>query len=337
MRVGSWWARARERYGWLDHLARAVDRYIEHNGYHYVASIAYFTLLSLIPMLMVTLSVAGFVLADQPGVLNQLLHGITSAVPGPLGTKAGELLQGFIEQRTKVGVLGLAIGLYSGWNWMNALRDALTAMWEQQRPALPFFRTIAKDLLALLSLVVALTVSFSLTASSGTLGTFLLSLAGVDDASWAHTAVSILSIPLALLADWLVFLWVLARLPREPVGIRSAMRGAVAAAIGFELLKLAGGIYLGIVGGTPTGAAFGSVIGLLFFIALVSRLLVFITAWTATGFDAPRKAVAPPGPFVLAPVMRPRRSGPRVLAGAVAGSVLTLVLGRVFRRRRRDE
>ena len=48
-----------------------------------------------------------------------------------------------------------------------------------------------------------------------TLGTFLLSLAGVDDASWAHTAVSILSIPLALLADWLMFLWVLARLPRE--------------------------------------------------------------------------------------------------------------------------
>lgn len=326
------WRRLRTRYRWLDHLARAVDRYVDHNGYHYVASIAYFSLLSLIPMMLLAFSVAGYVLAGEKGLLIQLQHSISSLVPGSLGQQVGKLLDGFIAQRTNVGVLGLAVGLYSGWNWINALRDALTAMWDQQRPPLPLVRTVLRDLLALLSLTVALIVSFALSASGGFLGNYLLRLIGLDDTSWAHTAVSLGSVPLALLADWLVFLWVLARLPREAVGMRSAMRGAVAAALGFELLKQAGSIYLGLISHSATGAAFGSVIGLLFFISLVSRLLVFITAWTATARDAPRKLVPPPTSLVLRPVA-PQQSPAKVpaFAGVVTGVVATLAFQRLWR------
>ena len=314
-----------------------MDRYVDYNGYHYVASISYFSLLSLIPMLLVALSVAGFVLAGQPRLLNQLLQSITSLVPGPLGIKVGELLQSFVQQRANVGVLGLLIGLYSGWNWINALRDALTAMWDQQRPPLPLVRTVLKDMLALLSLTAALIVSFALTASGGVLGNYLIKLAGLDHTTWAHTVVSLASVPLALLADWLVFLWVLANLPREAVGTRSAMRGAAAAAIGFELLKLAGGIYLGLISRSPTSAAFGSVIGLLFFISLVSRLVVFITAWTATANDAPRRPAPTPATVVLHPEVRPNvMPAVPAAAGVLTGVAVTLAFQRLRRSRRRS-
>ncbi|MDT7724451.1 MAG: rane protein [Actinomycetota bacterium] len=310
-----------------------MDRYVDYNGYHYVASIAYFSLLSLIPMMLVAFSVAGFVLAGEPQLLDQLQAAITSLVPGSLGEKVGDLIKQFVDQRANVGVLGLAVGLYSGWNWINALRDALTAMWDQQRPPAPLLRVIVRDLMALLSLTVALIVSFALTASGGALGKYLLKLAGLDDESWAHTVISIGSVPLALLADWLVFLWVLAKLPREAVGMRSAMRGAAAAALGFELLKQAGSIYLGLVSRSPTGAAFGSIIGLLFFISLVSRLLVFITAWTATARDAPRKLAPPPASLVLRPVELPAASP----AAPAAAGVLAGVLGTLaFQRWRRS-
>jgi membrane protein len=298
-----------------------------------VASISYFSLLSLIPMLMVALSVAGFVLANEPSLLDELLRSISGAVPGPLGSRVGDLLEGFIEQRTQVGVFGLLIGLYSGWNWMNALRDALTAMWDQRRLRMPLLRVIFKDLLALLSLVAALAISFALTALGGVLGNTLLRLAGLDGTSWARTVLSLASVPLALLANWLVFLWVLARLPREPVGIRSAMRGAAAAALGFELLKQAGNVYLGLIANSPTGAAFGSAIGLLFFISLVSRLLVFITAWTATARDAPQVHAPPVGTAV---VLRPTpvRSAPFLpaVAGLLTGTLATLAIQRLHRR-----
>jgi membrane protein len=303
-----------------------VDRYIDNNGYHYVASISYFSLLSLVPMLMVALSAAGFVLASQPALLSRLVRSITSAVPGPLGSQVGGILESFVEQRTNVGVIGLVIGLYSGWNWMNALRDALTAMWDQHQPRQPLLRTIFVDELALLSLAGATMISFALTASGGALGSILLRLTGLDDTQWAHTGLSIASVALALLADWLVFLWILAKLPREPVGIRSAMRGAVAAAIGFELLKQAGSIYLGLIGRSPTGAAFGSVIGLLFFISLVARLVVFITAWTATAPDTP-KVLRPPSGVLAIRTETPSRAVTLAPAavGALTGALATVV------------
>ncbi|WP_020667071.1 inner membrane protein YhjD [Amycolatopsis nigrescens] len=328
------WRRLRGRYRWLDHLVRAVDRYVDHHGYHFVGSITYFSLLSLVPVLMVAFSVAGFVLAGQPKVLGELLEWITHAVPGPLGQSVRGLLEHFVEQRTQVGVFGVLIGLYSGWNWMNALRDALTAMWDQNRTGLSLLRTVPKDLLALLGLGAALLVTFALTASSGVLGDYLLRVLELDQTGWGKVAIGVASVPLALFADWLVFLWVLTRLPRDPVGIRSAMRGAVAAAIGFELLKQAGSFYLRLIGDSPTGAAFGSVIGLMVFISLVSRLLVFITAWTATARDAPATALPPPAPVVI-------RAGPGrhrdplvpATVGALAGITATLL----FHRHRRRE
>lgn len=327
------WARARARYRWLDHLALATNRYLEYGGYHYVASITYFSLLSLVPILMLASSAAGFVLATQPHLLDQMLHAISGTLPGALGDKASELLTGFVEQRTGVGVAGLVVGLYSGWNWMNSLRDALTAMYGQNRSEGPLLRTIMMDVLALLGLAAALLVSFGITVSGTAVGRYLLQLIGVDDTSWGHSVLSATSVPLALLADWLVFLWVLTRLPRERVGWRSAMRGAVAAALGFELLKQAGGFYLSLISASPSGVAFGSVIGLLFFISLIARMLVYITAWTATARDAPRKPVPPPSPTQLRPVVAPRRhtAGPLAL-GAVLGALGTFFALRGRRR-----
>ncbi len=329
------WARARARYRWLDHIARATNRYIESGGYHYVASITYFSLLSLVPLLMVASSVAGFVLATQPHLLGTLVSAIVKTLPGGLGGKATDLLTGFVEQRTSVGVLGLAIGLYSGWNWMNAMRDALTALWGQNRSDQSLLRLILVDLLALLGLSAALIVSFTLTISGTALGSYLLRLAGLDDTSWGHQLVSASSVPLSLAADWLVFLWVLTRLPRQKVGVRSAVRGAVAMAVGFEALKLAGGFYLRLIGDSPTGIAFGSVIGLIFFISLVARLLVFVTAWTATGSDAPPRPVQPPAPVVLKPVVvvDPPLAVPATV-GVVTGVLGTLLALRLRRSRR---
>ncbi|GAA3530984.1 YhjD/YihY/BrkB family envelope integrity protein [Amycolatopsis ultiminotia] len=328
------WARARARYRWLDHLARATNRYLDYGGYHYVASITYFSLLSLVPILMLASSAAGFVLATQPHLLDTLLHAISGTLPGSLGDRAADVLTGFVEQRTGVGLAGLVVALYSGWNWMNSLRDALTAMYGQNRSDQPLLRTIVMDVLALLGLAAALLVSFGISVSGTAAGRYLLELVGVTDTGWGHRVLSMTSVPLALLADWLVFLWVLTRLPRERVGWRSAMRGAVAAAVGFELLKQAGGFYLSLIGHSPSGVAFGSVIGLLFFISLIARMLVYITAWTATARDAPRKPVPPPTATQLRPIIVPRRSSavPATL-GAVVGVVGTLF---ALRGRRRD-
>ncbi|HEY3610527.1 MAG TPA: YhjD/YihY/BrkB family envelope integrity protein [Pseudonocardiaceae bacterium] len=278
----------RRRYPWLDRLARAGKRYVDHHGYHYAASITYFSVLSLVPMLMVALAAVGFVLAGQPTLLGAARRLLTAAVPGPLSGVTNGLFDNVVDHRVKIGVFGLAVGLYSGWNWMNALRDSLTAMWCQERSPQRLLPTVAKDLLALLGLAAALLVSFTLTAAGGALGSLLLRLAGLSDAGWANALLVAGSVVLAVAANWLVFLWVLAKLPREPVDTRGAVRAALAAAIGFEILKRLGSVYLGLVGRSPVGVAFGGIVGLLVFIYVVSRMLMLVTAWTVEAArDAP--------------------------------------------------
>lgn len=286
----------RRRYRWLDRVLRAGGRYLDHRGYAYAASITYFTVLSLIPLLLVGLSVAGFVLVDQPAVLAQVRAGIGEAVPPSLDTAIGNLVTGLIRHRTRIGVIGLAVALYSDWNWMNTLRDALTAMWDRQPARQAIVPMVLKDVLALLSLAAALLVSFGLTAGAGWLGALLLRLVGLSDSGWVHGLLVVASVLLAVAANWLVFIWVLAKLPREPVEARSAVRGALAAAIAFEVLKWIGNVYLTAVGRSPLGVTFGWLVGLLIFIYLVARMLMLVTAWTAVGAtpkpDEPAEPVA---------------------------------------------
>jgi membrane protein len=316
----------RERYGWFDHLARMIDRYANNHGYHFAASITYFSVLSLIPLLMVLLAVAAFVLTGHPTLLGELRNAIHSVVPGALGPLMNTLVDNVIDHRVKLGIVGLVVGLYSGWNWMNALRDALTGMWDQRKPDLPLLRTIVRDLMALGSLAVAIAISFGLTEAGAALGGWLLRLLGWSGFGWANVGLQIASVVLALVADWLVFCWVLTKLPREPVPLRFAVRGAAGAAVAFEILKRGANLYLNALGASPIGATFGSIIGLLVFVYLVSRVLILAAAWTATAQPQHRPA---PVPVVIPPAPTPVLTARAALGLVGFGAIAVLVLQRL--------
>jgi membrane protein len=207
-------------------------------------------------------------------------------------------------------------------------------MWGHDVPAKPFLRRMASDLLSLVSLGLALGISFGLTAAGSGLSTFLLRLVGLDDDGWAVFLLRVGTIVLGIAANWLVFLWVLTRLPRQRVGARSALRGAVLAAVGFEILKQVATVYLGIVATSPTGALFGPIIGLLLFANLVSRVLLFTTAWTATTRQNLHVELPPPPPpAVIRPTVEVR-GGPGV-RDSVALLGAGALLGALWKRRRR--
>jgi membrane protein len=210
----------------------------------------------------------------------------------------------------------------------------LTAQWGQEKRKLPMIPTLIKDLLSLIGLGLALVISFAITAAGTGLGTTLLTLVGLKNTGWAHTLLILLTVVLAVAADWLVFLWVISRLPRERVSARSAMRGALAAAIGFEVLKQLATILLKSATGSPTATVFGPVIGLLVFANLVSRFLLYITAWTATATEnqVTKPKPAPPA-AIIAPTIAVRRGiAPAFAAGIFAAGTLA---GVVLRRRDR--
>lgn len=309
--------RLRQKYGWLDHVFRANEAFGERYGNHYAAAITYFSVLSLFPLLMVGFSVAGFVLANNATALTELRNGILNSAPPGLGDLFSKLVDSALAARGATGILGLLLALYSGLGWMTNLRDALTAQWGQEKKKAPFVSTTLKDLASLAGLGLALVVSFGLTAVGGGIGHTLLRLVGLEDQGWALFLLRVATVVLALLANMLVFLWVLSRLPREKVTVRSAVKGAAIAAIGFEILKQVASVYLASVTSSPSGVIFGPIIGLLVFANLVSRFLLFVTAWTATAKENLVTVVHPPPPAVIRPAVTVRR-GPG--AGSVVGA-----------------
>lgn len=330
----SWLARQRRRRPWLDHLARAYDAFTERYGNHYAAAITYFSVLSLFPLLMIAFAVVGFVLANDAEQLRNLKESIAAAVPNGLDTIVNDLVDEAINSRGTVGVIGLLAAAYSGLGWMSNLRDALTAQWGIEHQQVPFLKRTASDLLSLLGLGLALAISFGLTAAGGALGTQLLDLMGLDDDPWAVFLLRVATIVLALVANWVVFIWVLSRLPREKVGAKSAVRGAIAAAIGFEILKQLATVFLASVTSSPSGVVFGPIIGLLVFANLVARYLLFIAAWTATARENLVEAVPrPPSPAVIRPVLEVR-TGPRA-RDALSLLGVGALLGLLWRRRSR--
>ena len=297
--------RYRLRFPWLDHLVRAGKSYTAHHGDHYAAAITFFSVLSLVPLLMIAFAVAGFVLAGNQELLRQLQDQVQAVAPVGLGETLNQVIDGAIASRNGVGIVGLLGALYSGLGWMGNLREALTAQWQStqwqstqgqstqgqstqgEQPPEPggFLRTKVFDLLALLGLGLALVVSFTLTGLGTAFAGVVLDAFGLRQVFVARLAFFVLAVALSVGGMWLVFLWVLARLPREPVPLRNVMRAAWCGAVGFEVLKQAFAIYLDSVTASPTGRLFGPVIGLMVFAYFVSRFLLFLTAWAAVARD----------------------------------------------------
>src|SRR5581483_6259127 len=124
--------------------------------------------------------------------------------------------------------------------------------------------------------------------------------------------------------------WVFARLPREPVTWRSATRAAVGAAVGLEVIKRVMVVYLATVTETPTGAAFGPILGLFIFTFTVSQFILFLTAWAATSRG---NQVEPPPPAPPPAVIRPEvtvhgGTGPGAVAGLLGAGAMAGLLGR---------
>jgi len=321
--------RLRRKYPWLDHVIRANDAFTERYGNHYAAAITYFSVLSVFPLLMVAFAVVGLVVNHDQTIIHKISDSINNSVPAGLRALVNGIVNGALDSGSGVGIFGLLIALYSGVGWMSNLRDALTAQWGQEKKQQPFLTSTFKDLLALVGLGVALVVSFALTAVGGGVGQFLLQFVGLEHATWAIVLLRGATIVLGLLANTLVFLWVIARLPREQVALRSAVKGAVIAAVGFVILQQVATVYLASVTKSPSAALFGPVIGLLVFANLVSRFLLFVTAWTATATENRQEVVPAPPPVRLEQHVTVQRGpGFGAVAGAFGAGALLAWLGR---------
>lgn len=329
--------RLRARMPWFDHVMRAQQRYTDCKGDFYAAGITYFTIFALFPLLMVGYAVGGFVLASRPELLAKVKHQIEATVGGDLGQQVILLMDSAIDSRASVGIIGLATAAWAGLSWMAKLREALSQMWGRYRNKRPgFVRTKLSDLGSLLSAFMAIVATIALSALGNTsVMKNVLQWFGIHESRGLTLMLQLASIALSVLVSWLLFSWVIARLPRESVSFRSSIRAGLIAAVTFEIFKLVAAIYLSSVTTGPAGATFGPVLGLMVFAYITARLILFSTAWAATTPENMGEDPVPaPGPAVIQNriITRPGLGPWQAAVAAGVGALGALSLSRWRRR-----
>ena len=189
------------------------------------------------------------------------------------------------------------------------------------------------DLRVLVVLGVTLLGSISVSVlATGALDVGLAWL-GLADGEVGAVVPAAAALVLGLGTGFLVFFWILTRLPRTAVPRRGVIRAALVGALGFEVLKQAVALSIGSVTGTPGGAVFGPLLGLLLFCYLVSRFALLVSAWAATarGNELPSAPAtepavpAPTGPGPAPSEPEPAIPGPERVEPAAAAPVLPSV------------
>lgn len=319
--AGRWHAIKQRRPG-IAHIVRGYQRYKDQHSDHLAAAITYFSFLALFPLVLLGVSVLGFVLAAHADLEQRLFNSIYKNAPGAFGDTLHHIVQSAINSRRGVGVIGLVGVLFAGLGWIANLRTAIDSVWGLPPAKRNFVMAKGADLLVLVGLGLGIVLSVGLTAGGTALGGAVLKAVHLAGRTGAGTVTGVLGILLGIAGSMLVFGWLLVWLPDVEVPRRTAFRATLIAAIGFEILKIVGTFYIARVVKSPTGAAVGSVVGILVWMDLVCRFLLYCVAWAATA-ARPRELVAGLPPPPLEDVREPRATGSVSPLGVAAGLVST--------------
>ncbi|WP_192458583.1 inner membrane protein YhjD [Musicola keenii] len=297
----------------IAHLVRASVRFNDRMGSQFSAAITYFSFLSLIPILMVTFAAVGFVLASNPDMLTRLLERIVNSISDPnLARMLKNTVHTAVRQRTSVGLTGLLIALYSGVNWIGNLREAIRALsrdvWERSpHEEQKIYYRYLRDFMSLIGLLIALVLTLFLTSIAGSAQAAIVNALGLSGIKWLRPAMTLITLFISIFANYLLFLWILWVLPGHKPQRAALLRGTLMAAVGFEILKFAMTMVLPQLATSPSGAAFGSVIGLMTFFYFFALLTLFCAAWIATAEKKnDKKAGDPPNPLPPADISPPQ-------------------------------
>jgi membrane protein len=306
-----WWTRAyasvgaviaaqRRRFRWFDHLARAGGRYQRTQGDLMAAGVTYFAFLALFPVLLLAASVIGLVLSGNELLQQELFGAIRDTFPGTIGRTLVRQLRDAIDGAGFIGLVALAGFLYAGLRTMDKLRVGMERIWKGHVDEPDVLRDNLADLVALVLLGAVGLASLGLTGAVTQASSWVLSLLGLTHEPGFDMLTKVLGVALAVVADTVVFLWLLRVVPSVSHPLRLLLPGALFGAAGLEVLKLLGGYYLSLINDSVTASAFGGAVGLLVWINLVARFAFFTAAWTATLRSV---EAASPAPWtIVAPV-----------------------------------
>ncbi|MER6558821.1 YihY/virulence factor BrkB family protein [Streptomyces sp. NPDC001027] len=260
------------------HAWRSYERLDRVKWTRLAAAMTFVSFVALFPLLTVAAAVAAATLTESRQ--QELQDKIADQVPG-ISDQID--VHGLVENAGTVGSIAGAVLLLTGIGWVGQMRDCLRAVWElpdkDENPVL----AKVKDAGVLVGLGGAVLLTLAISTVASALVGWITDELGIDQAGWGSLLLRSAAFAVAVLADFLLLLYVLTLLPGVEPGRRRLVVAAFIGAVGFELLKLLLSGYMQGVAAKSMYGAFGVPIALLLWINFTAKLVLYCAAWTATG------------------------------------------------------
>lgn len=333
-------------------LHEAGLKWYDDNCIRLGASLSYYTILSLFPLILVALAIVRVLFFNSDAVRELILNGL-SGVTGGFRDDFDAALNAATRTRGSSGIIGTGL-LLLGASWVfGELVSAFNIIWGLEAPArggpLQFLRATFSSFALALAGIFLLLVSLIISAVLSALGEIVITLPG-GLGLWrvVHTFFTMCVL-------LLVFALLLKYLPQTRVDWGDVWLGATLTAIAWSLLQLAIAQYIALSQYREYGAV-GAILALVAWVYLSSQVLFFGGEFTAVyarrygsraGRQGPKIYPVEAHPIAPTAPVASRQTVDRA-AGAMLGVLATLglalvaaliglarLLGRVFGRARR--
>jgi membrane protein len=247
-------------------VSTAFENFSNDRGQNAAAALAFFSLLSLAPLILIAVAVAGLLMGEAAA-----REEMQRLVVQHMGSVAAKTVDGWVSDAVESGgtasVVALGLMLWTATQGTSQLRESLNQVWNVGPPKSGGgFKATVLQYLKRQGLAVGLVLTSGLLLLAAFASRIVLSVipdvlfAGSPVGTWvAGIFQFLLSLAIVAVASAFVFRFV----PDAKVDWNSAFKGGVLTSVLFNIGNLLVGLYLGHVGGSNTYGVAGSVVVLL--------------------------------------------------------------------------
>lgn len=244
------------------------------------AALAYYTVFSLAPLLVIAIAIAGFVFGQEAAQGE-----VVSQLAGLVGQDAAGTIQSMIQNASQTGagtiatIIGIVTLLFTASGVFGELQDSLNTIWGvQPRPDRGIWGTV-KDRFFSFTMVLGtgflLLVSLVVSTALSALGAWFSGL--IPGAEWLW---QIVNFAIAFGVTTLLFAAIFKTVPDAEVAWGDVWIGAAATALLFSVGRYLLGLYLGSGSATSVYGAAGSLIVVLLWVYYSAQILFFGAEFT---------------------------------------------------------
>jgi membrane protein len=265
---------------WRKVVSETLSNWDAHDAFTQSAALAFYTLFSLAPVLIVAISLSGAVFGAE-----KVRGEVVEQFQDLMGREAGVMVQGLLEKATSsvrgglAGILGLVTLLFGTTAVFIQLQTALNVVWEVRPKAGHILKTLLKKRLLSFALVLAigflLLVSLALSAALTALGGYVR-----DRLSAPPALLQSINIVFSFVVFSILFAMIYRILPDVDIPWRDVLLGSVVTSALFSVGKWLIGLYIGHTALASAYGTAGSVIVLVLWVYYTSLIVLLGAEFT---------------------------------------------------------